>query len=82
MHCHDWQTGLIPILLKAQYQQLELYKNIKTVYTIHNLQYQGLFPIDMMEDLLYLGPWAYTSDALEFFGMCSCMKGGICLRTR
>ena len=77
LHCHDWQTGLIPILLKAQYKQLELYQNIRTIYTIHNLQYQGLFPIDMMEDLLYLGPWAYTSDALEFFGMCSCMKGGI-----
>ena len=77
LHCHDWQTGLIPILLKAQYKQLELYKNIRTVYTIHNLQYQGLFPIDMMEDLLYLGSWAYTSDALEFFGMCSCMKGGL-----
>ena len=77
IHCHDWQTGLIPILLKAQYKQLEHYKNIRTVYTIHNLQYQGLFPIDLMEDLLYLGPWAYTSEALEFFGMCSCMKGGI-----
>ena len=77
LHCHDWQTGLIPILLKAQYKHLELYKNVRTVYTIHNLQYQGLFPIDMMEDLLYLGPWAYTSEALEFFGMCSCMKGGI-----
>ena len=77
IHCHDWQTGLIPILLKAQYKQLEHYKNIRTVFTIHNLQYQGLFPIDMMEDLLYLGPWAYTSEALEFFGMCSCMKGGI-----
>ena len=77
IHCHDWQTGLIPILLKAQYKHLELYRNIRTVYTIHNLQYQGLFPIDMMEDLLYLGSWAYTSDALEFFGMCSCMKGGI-----
>ena len=77
IHCHDWQTGLIPILLKAQYQQLELYQNVRTVFTIHNLQYQGLFPIDMMEDLLYLGPWAYTSETLEFFGMCSCMKGGI-----
>ena len=77
IHCHDWQTGLIPILLKAQYKHLELYKNVRTIYTIHNLQYQGLFPIDMMEDLLYLGPWAYTSEALEFFGMCSCMKGGI-----
>ena len=77
LHCHDWQTGLIPILLKAQYKQLELYKDIRTVYTIHNLQYQGLFPIGTIEDLLFLGDWAYTSENLEFFGMCSCMKGGI-----
>ena len=77
LHCHDWQTGLIPILLKAQYKQLEAYQNIRTVFTIHNLQYQGLFPIDMMEDLLFLGDWAYTSENLEFYGMCSCMKGGL-----
>ena len=77
LHCHDWQTGLIPVLHKLQYRQLELFHNIKTVFTIHNLQYQGLFPIDTIEDLLYLGNLAYTSDALEFYGMCSCMKGGI-----
>ncbi len=77
LHCNDWQTGLIPVLHKLQYKQLELFQNIKTVYTIHNLQYQGLFPIDTIEDLLYLGNLAYTSDALEFYGMCSCMKGGI-----
>ncbi|MDO4866563.1 MAG: glycogen synthase GlgA, partial [Clostridia bacterium] len=77
LHCNDWQTGLIPVLYKLQYKQLELFQNMKTVYTIHNLQYQGLFPIDTIEDLLYLGNLAYTSDALEFFGMCSCMKGGI-----
>ena len=77
LHCNDWQTGLIPVLHKLQYKQLELFENIKTVYTIHNLQYQGLFPIDTIEDLLYLGSLAYTSDALEFYGMCSCMKGGI-----
>ncbi len=77
LHCHDWQTGLIPVLHKLQYKQLELFENIKTVFTIHNLQYQGLFPIDTIEDLLYLGNLAYTSDALEFYGMCSCMKGGI-----
>ena len=77
LHCHDWQTGLIPVLHKLQYKQLELFSKIKTVYTIHNLQYQGLFPIDTIEDLLYLGNLAYTSDALEFYGMCSCMKGGI-----
>lgn len=77
LHCNDWQTGLIPVLHKLQYKQLELFANVKTVYTIHNLQYQGLFPIDTIEDLLYLGSLAYTSDALEFYGMCSCMKGGI-----
>ncbi len=77
LHCNDWQTGLIPVLHKLQYRQLELFQHIRTVYTIHNLQYQGLFPIDTIEDLLYLGNLAYTSDALEFYGMCSCMKGGI-----
>ncbi len=77
LHCNDWQTGLIPVLHKLQYKQLELFENMRTVFTIHNLQYQGLFPIDTIEDLLYLGSLAYTSDALEFYGMCSCMKGGI-----
>ena len=77
LHCHDWQTGLMPMLLKAQYQQLEPYKDIKTVYTIHNLQYQGVFNISDIEELISLGDWAYTSDNLEFFGMCSMMKGGI-----
>lgn len=77
LHCHDWQTGMIPVLLKAQYRQLEFYKNIRTIYTIHNLQYQGIFPISTIEELLSLGDWAYTSNNLEFFGMCSFMKGGL-----
>lgn len=77
LHCHDWQTGLIPVLLKAQYDQLDLYQKIRTVFTIHNLQYQGIFPISMIEDLLFLGDWAYTSDNLEFYGMCSFIKAGI-----
>ncbi len=77
LHCHDWQTGLMPILLNAQYKHLEPYKDIKTVFTIHNLQYQGIFTISEIEELVALGEWAYTSDNMEFFGMCSFMKGGI-----
>ena len=77
LHCHDWQTGLMPMLLNAQYRHLEPYKDIKTVYTIHNLQYQGVFAISEIEELISLGDWAYTSDNLEFYGMCSMMKGGI-----
>jgi len=65
------------VLLKAQYRKLKVYQKIKTVFTIHNLQYQGIFPISNVEDYFGLGDWAYTSDKLEFFGMCSFMKGGI-----
>ena len=49
----------------------------KTIYTIHNLKFQGIFPIDFVEEMLGLGDLAYTSDSLEFYGMCSFMKGGI-----
>ena len=77
LHCNDWQTGLIPVLLKLQYKNLEIFSKVKTVYTIHNLKFQGIYPIDFIEEMLSLGNLAYTSDSLEFFGMCSFMKGGI-----
>ncbi|MBQ3078971.1 MAG: glycogen synthase GlgA [Clostridia bacterium] len=82
LHCHDWQTGLIPVLLKAQYQSLAMYKNIKTVFTIHNLQFQGIYPIADTEELLSLGDWAYTSDNLEFYGSASFIKGGLVFADR
>ena len=82
LHCHDWQTGLIPILLKAQYKKLPPYEALRTVFTIHNLQYQGVFDIDQVEDLLSLGSWAYTSETMEFYGRCSFMKGGLVFADR
>ncbi len=80
--CHDWQTGLIPALLKAQYKQLDFYKDIKTVFTIHNLLFQGIYPIEATEELLSLGSWAYTPDNLEFYGQCSFIKGGLVFADR
>ena len=77
LHCHDWQTGMIPALLEAQYRTLPLYRNIKTVFTIHNLRYQGVFPIHEIEEYLSLGDWAYDNAHLEFYGQCSFMKGGL-----
>ena len=77
IHCNDWQTGLIPPMLDIQYRKLEQYKNVKTVFTIHNLKYQGLFQIDDIEEMVSLGELAYTADSLEFYGMCSFIKGGI-----
>ena len=77
MHLNDWQTGLIAPMLEVQYRVLPLYKTMKTVFTIHNLQFQGVFQIDQIEELLTLGYDMYTSDKLEFYGQCSFMKGGL-----
>ena len=77
LHCHDWQTGMIPMLYRLQYAGRAGYGAIKTAYTIHNLQYQGIFPIDYVEDLLHLGREAYLDGGAEFFGACSFMKAGL-----
>ena len=65
------------MMLRSQYGTDERYQAIRTAYTIHNLQYQGIFPIDYVEDLLSLGQEAYLDGGVEFYGHCSFMKGGI-----
>lgn len=77
IHCHDWQTGMIPALLKIQYAHFPFYQDIKTVYTIHNLQYQGVFPIKAVQDTLGLGDSLFTSDKLECYGCANYMKAGL-----
>ena len=77
IHCHDWQTGLIPFLLKTRYSNLPGYRDIRTLFTIHNLQYQGVFSRDLLQDLLSTGDEAFTKDGLEFYGGASCMKAGL-----
>ena len=56
IHCNDWQTGPLSAMLKTQYQQYSFYENIKTIYTIHNLRYQGQFALDILDDTLALSP--------------------------
>lgn len=64
-------------LLREKYQDNPLYEHIKTVYTIHNLQFQGVFPPEVMYDLLELGDEYFHSEQLEFYGNVNFMKGGI-----
>ena len=77
VHCHDWQTGMVPALLKIQYAHYPFYQDMKTVYTIHNLQYQGVFPIKAVQDTLGLGDDLFTSDKLECYGCANYMKAGL-----
>ena len=77
IHCHDWHTAMVNFLLNAHYRQNPLYKDIKTVFTIHNLQFQGIFPYEVMSELLGLGHQYFNSEQLEFYGNVNFMKGGI-----
>ncbi len=77
LHCHDWETGMISPLLQAHYTEDECYKDIKTVFTIHDLQYQGIFPKEILGELLNLSEEYFSIDGVEFYGGVSFAKGGL-----
>lgn len=77
VHCHDWQTGLIPVYLKTEYRKDAFYQNIKTVYTIHNLQYQGRWIMQVVKDITGLPEYLFTADKLESYGEANYLKGGV-----
>ena len=76
LHCNDWETALTPVFLKTVYKDDPVLKNIPTVFTIHNLGYQGIFWHHDMH-LLNMGWEYFTPDYLEFFGNINFLKGGI-----
>ncbi len=77
IHVNDWHTSIIPVLLKAHYMHSEKHRKLKTVLTIHNLKYQGVFPKEVMYDLLSLSHEYFSEDKLKFYDAISFLKGGI-----
>lgn len=73
IHCNDWHTGVIPIILKEKHSNLDM----KTVFTIHNLRYQGVFGKEVLSELLNLPEYYYAEDKMKYFDAISFMKGGI-----
>ncbi len=76
IHCNDWQSGLIPLSLKTKYAEDPYYNQIATLFTIHNLQYQGVFARNTLR-LVGLGEDFFTPERLEFYGQVNFMKAGI-----
>jgi starch synthase len=76
MHCHDWQSALVPVLLRTQYSNDPNVRSIPVVFTIHNVAYQGLFPPTAMRRI-GLPDELFTIEGLEFFGNVNYLKGGI-----
>jgi starch synthase len=75
-HCHDWQTALIPVLLRTSYADDPVFESTATVFTIHNMGYQGLFPPDTLPLLML--PWdLFTMDKMEFWGKANFLKGAL-----
>lgn len=75
-HCHDWQTALVPVLLSTQYAEDPAFREVATVFTIHNMGYQGLFPPDTLPLLML--PWdLFTITKMEFFGQVNFLKGAL-----
>src|SRR5580700_6641549 len=75
-HCHDWQSALIPVLLRTIYSEDPAFRDVGTVFTIHNMGYQGLFPPDTLPLLML--PWdLFTMSKMEFFGQVNFLKGAL-----
>ncbi len=76
LHVNDWQTGLVPVYLRELYRHRPEYRRIKTLFTIHNIAFQGAFPHELFH-LTGLDFRLYNPHQLEFYGQFNFMKGGI-----
>jgi starch synthase len=77
IHTNDWHTALVNVLLKLEHQDDKRYRHIRTVFTIHNLKYQGVFPPETMEDVLGIDRKYFDNGDFEFYGAVNFMKAAI-----
>jgi len=75
IHCNDWQTAMVPVYLNVFYRHLDQLRNVKTVFTIHNIQYQGMFSMEVARDVLGLPD--PSIGIVEYNGGINYMKGAL-----
>ncbi|HEY7617963.1 MAG TPA: glycogen/starch synthase, partial [Terriglobales bacterium] len=75
-HCHDWQSALVPVMLRTLYAEDPAFRDVGCTFTIHNMGYQGLFPSEILPLLML--PWdLFTISKMEFFGQVNFLKGAL-----
>lgn len=77
IHCNDWQTGMIPVLHKLEYIKEEKFKKMKTVFSIHNLFFKGMFSKEVLPELFGYDYEPFNNGSLELYGAVSFLKGAI-----
>lgn len=77
IHCNDWQSGLLPVFLKAEFCKDSYYTGMKTVYSIHNLKFQGRWVIHEVKDITGLPEHIFNPEELEAYGEANYLKGGV-----
>ncbi|MEJ5376392.1 MAG: glycogen synthase GlgA [bacterium] len=77
IHCNDWQTGLVPALLAGPYRHSPVLGGVPSVFTIHNLGYQGIFPAEKLQVTGLPMAEFFHPEGLEFWGNMSLLKAGI-----
>jgi starch synthase len=76
MHCHDWQTAMVPVLLRTSYGDDPAIRDMPVVFTIHNMGYHGIFPRDVL-DRAGIPAGVFHPGGIEFFGNVNFLKGGL-----
>lgn len=77
IHCHDWQAAMIPVFLRSTFASMDFYRSTKTVMTIHNLKFQGVWDIKTFKFNTALPDYMFTPDKLEFKKDANMLKGGL-----
>lgn len=75
IHCHDWQTALVPVYYNIYYKYQQGFGGIKTIFTIHNIEYQGRYGMEVLEELM--GIPEYNMNLVEYDGCINMMKGAL-----
>ncbi len=77
IHCHDWQTGLVPVYLQDSFQGGLFFRGIKSIMTIHNLKFQGIWDVETVKRITGLSDYYFVADKLEAYHDANFLKGGL-----